>query len=175
MIRPVDVREVQEYYARWELEKPEHVDLRTFEDVAKLSQRELEVLVTTLSARRRNSMHNMLVEARLDWEETSLALRDLFVLGVNPRVDPVIQQAGGRISEVARIWQDGTSPHDADLKEEFRSFSGPPESARLIAIRRVDGSVLVIDGIHRGVGLAIDGRTEAVCYITRQPTPIWVY
>jgi hypothetical protein len=172
MVRPVDIREVQEHYARWELEKSEHADLRPAEGVAKLSQSDLEVLVTTLAARRQNSMHNMLVEARLDWEEASLPIGDLCVLGVNPEVDPVIRQAGGRISEVARIWQEGASPHDVDLKREFRRFSGPPESAKLIAIRLAGGPVVVIDGIHRGVGLAIDGRPEAVCYITSRPIQI---
>src|SRR4029077_12296187 len=103
MGRRVQVREVQEHYALWELQKPEHVDLRPSESLSTLPQRELENLIGTLAAGRRNSMHNMLVAATLEWEETTFPLTDLFVLGVSPGVAPVIRQAGGKISELARI------------------------------------------------------------------------
>jgi hypothetical protein len=168
MSRLVDVREVQEHYVRWELEKEEHVDIRPSAPLASLTKPQLEALIKTLSTRRANSMHNILVGVTLEWEEASLPLRGLLAAGVHPRVDLVIRQVGNRVSEIGRIWNEGNSPYDHALKEEFRSFSGPKESAKLIAVREAGGRIWVIDGIHRGVGLAIEGQAEAICYVTRQ-------
>ena len=140
MTRPVDVHEVQEYYARWELLKSEHADLRGPGDVSGLGQPELNAMIKSLAARRKNSMHNMLAATRLDWEESPPPFHDLLIPGLDPAVDPVIRQVGGRISEVARVWGEGTSPYEAALEREFRAFSGPIESCKVIAIRQLGGA-----------------------------------
>lgn len=158
-------REVRQYYARWELEKREYEGSGLRRDLNTISDDELATLLRELSRIRQNEMADLLLAINRRWIAAQVATSDLRTGHVNGRVNAVIDRVAGRISELAHIWNEDKGPDGEALRQEFRRFQGPAESERVICVPDHGSIIRVADGIHRAVGLAVNGKSALDCYI----------
>lgn len=155
---PVAKREVLALYVRVEMSKEIDQDkLQAF--VAGLSESELAYLVRVLSRYRENAVKRILLLEPRWWELVSASSEEIAVTGINESVNHVLEAYGWNLDEIVIGGKLCGHP-------EFASAVGAITEERTIGIQDA-GRIQIIDGMHRIIRMACDGRTTFPVYVGR--------
>lgn len=122
-----------------------------------LSDAELIYLVRTLSRSRRNAVEEYLITRVRTWELVELGLEDVAVTDINDEVKPLLQANGYNLDEIA-------SDEALCRHREFDARGRRIVDERTIGIRTA-GRTAIVDGMHRIIRMACDGKTQFEVYV----------
>lgn len=163
----VSAVDVGKEYLRAELSKADS-PVGVPEDFEQLTDQEIIGLVQVHSERRGNAIFRYLDYTELQWEVLSVAIEEISLTKVNSRVNPLLIQCEfnlERFVEALKIYFFENPNSDPSGLNEFRpDLERTVEHTRLIAIEK-DDEIIIIDGIHRAVSLAMNRAEEIEFYV----------
>ncbi len=146
-------------YVRVEMSKViEQGKLEPF--VNSLSESELAYLVRVLSRYRKNAVERVLLTESRVWELVYASSEKIAVTPINEKVNELLAANGWNLDEIAT--DERLCGH-----EEFDSSGRPVSEERTIGIQD-EGKIRIIDGMHRIIRMACDGRGQFPVYVGRK-------
>lgn len=150
------MRKVNVYktYIFGEMTKIKECNIDRLEDFTNtLNDDQAKMLCKYLSYQRRNNVYDFVSRGPDNWKVNNVNISDIYVEKINPDVNPYLEKNGWSLKKISK--DENIHKHN-----EFKSQGHINSKISNFIAKKVDHEYRIVDGMHRIIRLACDGRKQ---------------
>lgn len=114
-------------------------------------------------------VYRVLTDSVYKWRLEEIALDDIRMTGMGPFMDPILEEAGWRPSQFAKIWKSHPKYSQAPEAQGIKPF--PERDEDPIFLRERDNELRVFDGMRRVCIAVLENRKSLNAFVGRIRNP----